>query len=275
MKMLEIWTEELKGDWIWSPEKYLGGTPEFVVNTAKCAKEYFDDVIVYYDGVSAFQDGVYYLARNHFQGNDVVLSCNSIAPKKGNHDIYWTSWVHVHDKEYQSFDERIVISPYHQVIFGKNSRIVPLSCWPDDFKSGEKNEKQCLFSSAHDRGLPFLRSIWPEVKKRTGAKLVATYDKNTSEKDMVELYKSSQFWLHPGQGIELFCISAVKAQVAGCIPVVVPNMALETTVKYGVRTTLDNYLEDLIKAIENPPEVKEVDFGSWETVTKELFKNLI
>jgi hypothetical protein len=92
---------------------------------------------------------------------------------------------------------------------------------------------------------------------------------------MIEHYKSSEFWLHPCQGIELFCVSAVKAQVAGCIPVVVPNMALETTVKYGIKTTLENYTKDIINAINNPPPIETVEFANWETVTKDLFKAVI
>lgn len=274
IKFLEIWSEELPPEWEWTPKSYLGGTPEFVVNTAEFIS-HDTEVIVYYDGETKYVNRVYYLPRDRFIGGaDVILSCNSKAPKKGKYNIYWSSWFHNRDKDFLDFDERIVLSPYHQKIFGNNSRLIPLSIWPEQFKNPVKVKKQCLYSSSPDRGLNFLKSIWNDVSRETGAVLISTYDYGISEKEMVELYKSSEFWLHPGQGIELFCLSAVKAQAAKCIPVVVPNMALETTVKYGVKTTLEKYKDELIKTINNPPKVEDVNFGSWETVTMELFKNV-
>ena len=268
--LVEIWTEELPNNWRWNPYCYVGGTPEFVVNTAECIK---NDTFVYYDGEACEKDGVYYLPRSQYKGIDVVLACNSKPPSLGKHNIYWTNWFHQRQEDCLEFDERIVLSPYHQSIFGHNSRIVPHSCWPDKLQSTIKVRNQCLYTSSPDRGGEFLKEIWAEIELRTGAKLITTYRSDISESQMNELYKQSEFWLHPGQGVELFCISAVKAQVAKCIPVVVPNMALETTVKYGVKTTLGNYKEALVEAIENPPNIEEVNFGTWESVTRELFKN--
>jgi len=271
-RLIEIWTEELPKGWEWSPYNYVGGTPEFVVNTAKNIKE---EVIVYYDGVAGEYDGVLYLPRSAFSAKDIVLSCNSRSPKLGKYNIHWSCWYNSRDYEYIDYDERIVTSIYHQSIFGQSSRVVPLSLYPEQFKNPIKTRKQCLYSSSPDRGLDFLKSIWEDVSRETGAKLISTYNKSISEKEMIELYKSSEFWLHPGQGIELFCISAAKAQVAKCIPVVVPNMALETTVKYGVKVSLSEYKDRLINAINNPPKIEEVDFGTWETVTNQLFKNIL
>lgn len=271
MDLLEIWTEEMPKGWEWSRHSYLGGSPEFIVNTAECMVDECD-VIVYYDGEPCEFNGVYYSPRSQYMGQDVVLACNSKPPKLGKHNIYWTNWVHQRQENCLEFDERIVISPYHKSIFGEDSRIVPHSVWASEFDNPIKNKGQCLYSSAPDRGGEFLKEIWRDVHKETGAELITTYDKSIPEKEMIELYKSSEFWLHPCQGVELFCIAAAKAQVAKCIPVVIPNMALETTVKYGVKTTLENYKEDLIKAIKNPPAIEVVDFGSWADVTAELFK---
>ncbi len=270
-RLVEIWTEELPNNWRWSPDNYLGGTPETVINVARYC-EY--EVVVYYDGQPCMYDGVYYLPRSQFKGKDIVLASNSKPPKMGKYNIIHFSWDNARQEDYQEFDERIVISPYHQSLFGTDSRIVPLSCDKESFQSTYKVKKQCLYSSSPDRGGEFLDSIWEEVFERTGARLIKTYKSSISEDEMKQLYRQSEFWLHPCQGVELFCISAVKAQVARCIPVVVPNMALETTVKYGVRTTLENYKEDLIKAINNPPKSEIVDFGSWEEVTTEIFKNV-
>lgn len=268
--MVEIWTEELPQDWRWSPCCYLGGTPESVINVAECCQ---DECVVYYDGEPTEKNGVFYAPRSAFQGTDIVLACNGVPPKLGKHSVFWTSFFHARDFQYQAFDERIVLSPYHQSIFGQDSRVVPLSVWPEQFSNPVKVPKQCLYSSSPDRGLDFLKSIWDEVEYKTGAKLISTYDKSISEQEMIELYKSSEFWLHPGLGVELFCIAAAKAQVAQCVPVVVPTMALATTVKYGVRSTLENYKRDLINAILNPPKIEPVNFGTWQTVTDDLLRN--
>lgn len=269
--MIEIWTEILPNEYGWHPDNYLGGTPEFYVNTA----ENLEDVIVYYDGEPCEVNDVIYAPRKEFMGDDIVLACNSKPPKMGKYNIAWVNWYGKKDKEYLEFDERIVQSPFHKKVFGDNSRIVPLSVKKEQFKDPDKTEGLCLYSSAPDRGGKFLDEIWSDVMKETGARLVKTYDKSICEEEMIDLYKQSQFWLHPCQGIELFCIAAAKAQVAKCIPVVVPNMALETTVKYGVKTDIEDYKDALINAIKNPPEPEDVDFGTWEGVTKELFKNVI
>lgn len=268
--MISIWTETLPEGWWWTPTNYLGGTPEFVVETAKSLSRN-DDVAVYYDGPSMQYGEVYYLPRTKYKPTERVLSCNERPPEMGESNVYWTNKMGQKDTDYMDFDERITLSKYHQSLFGPHSVIIGHACWPKEFISNLKEEKLCLYSSSPDRGLDFLESIWPEVEE-TGARLISTYDKNISESEMTELYKKAQFWLHPGQGVELFCISAYKAMAAGCIPIVVPNMALDETVKYGVKTTLANYKRDLIRAIENPPEVPTVKLDDWDDVTNKIEK---
>lgn len=269
--MIEIWTEELTPSWWWSPYNYLGGTPEAVVNLAE---SFDDDVCVYYDGSPCEKNGVYYLDRGAYTGKDILIAFNSVPKRLAKYNIYTTSWYHARQEDYEEFDERIVLSPYHQSIFGENSRIIPLSCTKEQFENPSKIYKQCLFSSSPDRGRDFLESIWDDVERETNAQLITTYSEYISEDEMIELYKSSEFWLHPGDGIELFCISALKAQAAECIPVYVPNMALETTVRYGVRTTKEEFKETLIDTIKFPPLPEEITFPSWKEVAGQYLINL-
>jgi hypothetical protein len=88
-RLVEIWTEVLPPAWRWSPEDYLGGTHEFIVNTAKHCR---NEVIVYYDGLAGLYDGIYYLPRSQYKGSDVVLACNSKPPKLGKYNIVWCDW---------------------------------------------------------------------------------------------------------------------------------------------------------------------------------------
>jgi len=260
---ITIYTEKLPPEFQWTPTKYLGGTPEFYIETAQeLSKRH--EVTVYYDGEAMEHKGVYYLPRELYEPQDVVLACNDKPPYLGKKNIYWTNKVGQKSQEYKEFDHRITLSKYHQSIFG-DSVIIGHGINPEQFDGSKKIKGQCLYSSSPDRGGEFLKSIFPIPN----AKLVCTYDKSISEEEMIKLYNESEFWLHPCQGVELFCISALKAQAAGCYPVVIPNMALAETVVFGTKTTLENYRDDLISAIKSHPKVKYKS-PTWEEQTKKI-----
>lgn len=266
--MISIWSETLPESWHWSPnDNTPGGGKEFIVETARTLKKLGHEVVVYYDGNSREFEGVYYLPREFYEPSEIVIAQNSRPPKLGERNIYWTSLVTDREKDFLDFDKRIVLSKYHQGLFGNNSDIVPLGIHREQF-DGSKKENICLYSSSPDgvwklNDFPF---------EKYGYKFIQTYNGNYSEQEMVDLYNKARFWLHPGQRIELLCLSAIKAQQAGCIPVVVPLMALDETVKYGVKTNLEHYFGELEKALKNPPKVKEYRAKSWEETTQEIIK---
>ena len=271
MRTIEIWTEELPPNWCWEPDNYLGGTPEFVVNTAECLAKLGYEVRVLYDGKPFEQKDVSYLPRDFYQAEDILLACNSIPGELAAFNIYWTNWAHQTQEEMMDFDVRVVLSKFQQESFGKDSVVIGHACWPKQFEDGWFSKKPfCLYSSSPDRGGEFLKEIWPDVKEATGYELICTYDKNISEFRMTQLYCDAKFWLHPCQGTELFCIAAQKAIAAGCIPFYVPDQALGETVQVGIQTTLRNFKEGLIYAIKNPPRMEKVKQKDWMDVTKEL-----
>lgn len=131
----------------------------------------------------------------------------------------------------------------------------------------DKEEGSMLYSSSFDRGLEDLLNNWSIVKDKLGVKKLyitygwdfvdriakhnppmVTWKKNMQKlieknKDIVmlgkvnidEMYKmywKSQYWVLPlnNPDSELFCINAIKAQYAGCIPVVNKIGALQETV---------------------------------------------
>lgn len=125
-----------------------------------------------------------------------------------------------------------------------NLFVLPHGYDDDKIKPKPKVKKQCLYSSSPDRGLETLEKIWPSVvEKHPDAHLYVSYGgkidtPNTtcgdfSEEEMNELYNTSDIWLHPANGGELYAMSGKKAQVAGCIPVIIPTMALAETVRTG------------------------------------------
>jgi len=50
-------------------------------------------------------------------------------------------------------------------------------------------------------------------------------------------YQRCGVWAYPTSFDEINCLSAIKAQCWGAIPVVINRAALQTTVKYGSRST--------------------------------------
>lgn len=143
--------------------------------------------------------------------------------------------------------------------------------------------KQCLYASSPDRGLDFLESIWPEVlKAHPDATLISTYSKHkrVSTQEMVDLYHSSDILAYPCIGGERFCITAIKAQMYGTIPCVIPTMALQDTVQFGEKSLKKDYLNSMIHMLGDDNETTRKDmmngvrYNTWSDAV-EQWRNLI
>jgi len=137
--------------------------------------------------------------------------------------------------------------------------------------------KQCLYASSPDRGLEFLESIWPDVlDSHSDATLITTYSgvKSRTNKQMVRLYQQSDILAYPCMGQERYCITAIKAQIYGAIPVVIPHMVLTDTVQYGVKSLQSDYLSSIISLLNDGERrinirqkmIKGVKYRSWAGV---------
>ncbi|MHC5822990.1 MAG: glycosyltransferase, partial [Nostoc sp.] len=99
-----------------------------------------------------------------------------------------------------------------------------------------------------------------------------------------ELFKSG-IWVYPCHTAETFCISAWKAQAAGCVPVVTTYAGLDETVKSGVRIkglagdeqTNNVFIEAVIDLLKNPEKQESLrkealslkDSFGWDKVAKQ------
>lgn len=262
---ISIYTEKLPLNWQWTPvNPPPSGTVEFYINTAEQLVKKGYQVSVFYDGEATELNGVYYLPRELYEPTDINIHCNDRA-KLGTRNIYWTNKVGQLSKDYMDYDARITLSKYHKSIFGDS--IIIGHGVSNKYKPMEK-ENICLYSSSPD-------GLWKLDKfpfAKYDYRFVQTYNKSIDEDEMIELYGKARFWLHPGERTELFCLSAIKAQVSGCIPVVVPSQALAETVKTGIRTNLKDYFSELKKALKNPPKVEDYKAESWEEVTDKLIE---
>ena len=169
-----------------------------------------------------------------------------------------------------------------------------------------RNLHKVAYTSSYDRGLEHLLTLWPKVRSAVpdaelhiyyGWQLFDKfYSNNPSSmkwKDhMLEMMryegvadhgrlpqpllarelKTCGVWAYPTHFGEINCISALKAQVYGCEPVVVEYAALEETVHFGRKVkgdiydteTQEAFLKELLDALKNPlSDEKREDMMAW------------
>ncbi len=164
---------------------------------------------------------------------------------------------------------------------------------PEQFQplQERQNPYSCIYGSNYSRGLEVLLDIWPKIKlqfpKATldiyygwqhwgllspekEAKLrkqVASYASlDVSEHGLVSheelnrAYERSSFWTYPCFCPEVFCITAIRAQLAGAIPVIVEGSALPETVRHGYKcSTTTEYFDTLSKALAHADQISLED----------------
>lgn len=171
----------------------------------------------------------------------------------------------------------------------------------------ERDPYTIVYGSLYNRGLMELLSIWPQVISEVPeAKLRIFYGWQTLEKIMgLEQFKKFKdqiefdmqqdgithlgrishkdvakemlgagIWAYPCiQFDEVSCITAMKAQIAGAVPVVTPKAALNETVKYGSKIltgrdtghALEKFKNELIRLLKN--------HKAQESIRKVMMKN--
>jgi glycosyltransferase involved in cell wall biosynthesis len=139
----------------------------------------------------------------------------------------------------------------------------------------QNRARRVVYSSSPDRGLDRLKKIQPQIEALGYELYITPYGGTSSLTDeaLSKVLQTSQFWVHPGGGVELFCIAAVEAQVAGCTPIVVPNGGLHETVKHGYRFTDASFEEGLLAVLAGEAFMQGVNANhipSWSLATKSL-----
>jgi len=197
----------------------------------------------------------------------------------------------------------------------------------NDFKDYalDRNQYRMIYTSSYDRGLQNILEMWPDIKLQVPeAELHIFYGWNTYDKMMdsgrrpkefkqlmltlmnqegiyehgrvghrqlVKELQKSAIWAYPSHFEEISCISAMKAQAAGCIPVCTDYAALKETVKEGIKiegrcdnnVVKEKFKESIIEILKDSSKQEEIrskvishkeEFG-WDRVanqwTGELF----
>lgn len=156
---------------------------------------------------------------------------------------------------------------------------------------------QVIWTSSYDRGLQHLLEMWPDIKKevpqaklkifygwhlfdkvyynnpermswRAKIEKMMTYDGITHggrivQGELEKEIKTSGIWAYPTDFYEINCISAIKAQAFGAVPVVIEYGALSETVQHGIqvqgeiwdKSTKEEYQRQLINMLQGNIEV--------------------
>lgn len=284
----------------WEPtDTRLGGTERAVVEWAEELARRGHLVRVYYnkrmhgnrpptvyknDGELWWHPRGDYLTTT-LQGDVCINIKSSEVPPKGP-TLYYTNEMNASDLDLSAYDGVIHISNYAKdniPVNNPNVYIVPHGYDQTQIYPDKKMPKQCFYASSPDRGLQTLLEAWPKVyEAHPDATLIVTYGGTgpalpgvmymgeVDEDFMADIYKTSDIWCHPCNGGELFCITGIKAQAAGCWPVIIPTMALQETVKYGTFSNAQDYAQDLIDALTWHPVPSPEKMPTIEDSTNEL-----
>jgi hypothetical protein len=298
---IHICTQDLPTEYRWNPEQPVRGTEEFYVETARHLALLGHHVTVACNGPRVSAKGATFVPNNLVQKADILLDCNARAPynRRGldaSRRVAWTNFVDAKAEQYSGYDALVCISQTHRKMLG-GGIVVPHGVDRKRYVPLEK-ERTAIYTSSMDRGGKLLYANRRYIESKAGALLFfSRYPTGgghkclyppLSEDEMAVLYGHAKWWIHPGMGVELFCISAAKAQVAGCLPIVRPTMALDETVRcgYKIRTDHENtFIQaviDIMNGSTNPnahfigaPESSLAHLWSWEEATAQLAEVLM
>lgn len=274
----------------------LGGTEESIVEWSRRMVAKGHEVIVYKNGEECEHLGVLYLNYDKYVGGGIDINIKHHSFKHHAPAWYLTNETDVHNLDLSGFEGVILPSKWALDNLGVQHhtiRIVPHGYDPALIYPEKKIKNQCLYASSPDRGLEKLEKFWPEVVERVpDATLIVTYGgqintPNTmcfgdiDEVMMSELFRTSQFWLHPCTGGELYCMSGIKAQVCQIIPVYYPVMALKETVLWGVRTDDSTFVDKLVRVMTDDTNREWIvkhhtteEYPDWDDSTDALLSTI-
>ena len=210
-------------------------------------------------------------------------------------------------------------SEFHQKRYPKveNFNIIGNGIETSQFKPTKKKPYSVIYPSAYYRGLEQLLKFWPKVKeqvpeatldifygwdswvalegeddfyKRMTKKLKEMEALGVKEHGRVDhetlakKFEESKVWAYPTEFPEVHCITALKANMAGCKPVITDVAALketggpsasvvETDKIYSDEYSQEVFVEELISALKEEHDPKEqikwAKQSDWKNVAKE------
>jgi protein O-GlcNAc transferase len=211
----------------------------------------------------------------------------------------------------EHFDQVIERDP-HKVVYGSSydrGLIQLLEAWP---RVKEKVPEAHLtvfygFEAARARAFQLIRPSWRTYRKRNpitfwmyrramlaGMRRVnAQHLGRIGHLEVARQFLSAGIWAYPTAFPETSCITAMKAQAAGALPVVIPSGAVDETVEFGAKTSTsandypgrrlppqvyEEWEALLIANLRDPAKLEPLRAGmaaaarqrfAWETIARE------
>lgn len=295
---IHIETEVLPTEYHWSPLAPMRGTEEFYVETAKHLAASGYRVTVAYDGPSVPVGAATFTKRGVIKEADVLLDCNARIPwrRRGfltGKAVAWTNFFDAKTAQYADYEKLLVISRFHKRLADStgsgatNTTVVPHGIDKDAYQASPLLPKRdvAIYTSSMDRGGFLLQKHRDKIEHETGCLLLfSNYGKADalSEREMRMMYATARWWIHPGMGVELFCLAGAKAQAAGCVPIVRPTMALGETVTSGwqlITDEEDDFIDGIVSVMRDrkpackanylgPPNADHIP--TWQEATRLL-----
>lgn len=167
-------------------------------------------------------------------------------------------------------------------------------------------QHKLFWGSSYDRGLHFMLFMWPDVKAKFpeaelhiayGWKLFDQFNKNNPERmawkksvesmmrqdgivhhgrvgkeELTKIREECGIWVYPTDFPEINCITALEAQMAGCVPVTMDSFALKETVGSGIKVQGDIkdikvqeiFLQGLLGLMGNKDRWESESARAWE-----------
>lgn len=207
------------------------------------------------------------------------------------------------EKRVASLDKIMVLSKYHRDLFPKvpdeKFFLTGNGINPNHFVAAQKVKGKVMYASAPNRGLKCLLEMWPKIRERKPEATLywaygwQTFDLGSKNNPLMRRYKEevvkllqqpgvvelgrlgheelakhmaeTEVWAYPTEFPEIFCITAVKMQASGAIPVHTGVAAigekgicpfgtnLETPDIYENEEAQGKFIDAVIDAMDNPP----------------------
>ena len=181
-------------------------------------------------------------------------------------------------------DGIIVLSEYHKTVIRQTYNIsenkihiignaINTEAFSQDI---QRHKYKFIYTSYPNRGLDMLLKIFPLIRTEfPTAELYIYRDHSTftpaqleeigktdyifapgfmKNEDLIREFQSSNIWLYPTNFVETYCISALEAQMAGCLCITTPLGSLSEIV--GSRGVLvegdygtENYINNILKSV--------------------------
>lgn len=130
-----------------------------------------------------------------------------------------------------------------------------------------------MFDKYHSKNPEKMKWKWQMIRKM--AAVGAVDHGRVSHEELADAMKEIQVWAYPTEFTEIHCITALKAQEAGCIPVTTNVGALAETVVSGHKGELDEIPDLIVKALKGDKgKTGEVKDRYWTDVAKAWDKAL-